>query len=400
MSNINSSYANVQEQPSFADFYTSAPSKQYSNSAGRTCSAPQIKYYNDLCSQKGVEPLAQHNTWSIEKMSEQIGVLKGMQTQGALENTFNAPTEKQIKMISDISFRSKINIKTIDPNYESYDKKQTSALIEKLFKMEKEISRTREATDNQANKIVRMWLCPDVLFSDCGWKDSYTLYEGKRMLLTPNPKDIYDFVKANLTVQAAGEFIRTHQVAYANWAKTRVSAEQQAYIRTLEGRMADISSAPKQLQQSSDANGNVITPDNQHVTEKSSVAYNPLSDVQLFQLSKDEASKYIEMLTIDLADKEMIKFPQEAMNGDYIESKRINTDTEYEKIENFVYGCYAQLGEDLIPEDNQLLTTEFTYETIAQYKRLLAHMIENDVPINWIVDALNEVPNLNYAINA
>lgn len=396
--------ANTQYVSNFNSYF--APS-EYNNQSSRKCTEKQIKYYNDLCKQKGVKPKKEKKVveWSFEKMSEKIGELLGMQsTQSA-----SGMTEKQMKTITDVLERSPdVNINKINPDWKKLDVAGASELIGKLFDVEREQRNLRPATDAQINKMIRMFLCPDVNFEDVGYEKQYTTYEGKKMYVIPTSNDLGHWVQTNVNQQAASDFIAKYRVEYMNWSRTRVSKEQSAMIRTLEERCANIRSAGSAHEQVTDINGDPIADTSVSKSEWCPVGYNKLTDLQLYLMSKKDASDYIDILQTTLADKEQIKFIPEEMKGDILESKRAGegdtaVENDIDAMSNFIYGIFAQLGEDLMPEDEQVAQTrtdKLEYSDISYIRSLLARAMAFGVSFSVIDNLLDLVPNVREELYA
>lgn len=383
----------------------------YSNQSKRKCTANQIKFYCDLCRQKVQLIDTAHEEWTFEEMSEEIGRLRGLKSQVLL-------TAKQKKTIEDVLKRTpEIDINEIAPAWAMCDIEEASTLIGKLFEMERTFRDKRQCTDAQADKMLRMYLCPDVDFTETGWVERYEVVDGRRMLIIPDSKIVLKWLKDNVNSADANAFISKYNAEYIKWATTRVSPEQKRYIQTLEGRCANLYSAGKAVEQVADIEGNLIadnpTTRGAHPREYAPVGYNPLTPLQMYQMSKDDAAKYIECLQVTLSDREQIKFTPEPMNGDRMEDKRVGTgdtavDNDIAAMANFIHGIYAQLGEELTQEATELAETPtsdfsnpaFAPKLIEQVRALIAHAITVGVGFGSIDYMLDEVPNVRVALGA
>lgn len=374
------------------------PSTHTTNAHTFSASPKQIKYYNDLCTQKGQQPVDVQGK-SSQDVSELIGALLGMRN--VIQQ---AMTTKQRETIVGIVERNDglINLSENHPQWESYDKESASKLIGQLFELERSLRDVKPITEAQVSKILRMYLCPDVIFSDIGWQDKYEMYDGRRMVVIPNSEDVKAWLLANVKQKVASDFIQKYNSAYLNWSRSRLTKEQEAHIRTLEGRCANILSPGKMVQQSVDSSGNVVDIAQQSSKEWNVQAHQPLTDLQLYMFSKDDASRYIEELNRTLQDKELIKFPSEPMHGDALEAKRTNDELgmRIKNMEHFIYGCFAELGEAVTVEEEQLITDNITSDVIEQIRQIIAKMISLKVSFNridWLLDLVPDVKQELYA---
>ena len=398
-------------EPTVAESWGGVATNQYSNANKRVCTPNQIKFYLDLCSQKSVAVDPTHAELTFEEMSEKIGNLKGLKAVSKL-------TDKQRKQIEDVLIRTpEININDIAPNWAMFGKEDASTLIGKLFELESTHKDKRPCTDAQADKMLRMYLCPDACFADLGWVERYEVRDGKNMLVIPPSSIVKEWLLANISSADANAFISKYNADYMKWSVTRVSPEQKRFIKTLEDRCANLYSAGKEVIQATDMEGRLIadnpTTRGAHPKEYAPIGYNRLTSLEMFQLSKDDAAKYIECLQATVADREQVKFAPEAMTGDRMEEKRVGTgdtavDNDIALMANFIHGIYAQLGEELTQEAAELAetpTTEFSNPAFApklieQVRALIAHAITVGVGFGSIDYMLDEVPNVRVALGA
>lgn len=380
----------------FAGFFGNTVS---TNQSTRKPTEGQIKYYNDLCLQNSVTPV-DLTSKSYEEVSKMIGELRGMRSTESM-------SEKQKDKIVEVLERTpSIDINSLAPDWQSYDKTKASALIGQLFDLERQQRHLKPASQAQIEKIARMYPCPDVIFSDTGWEDDYVLYEDRALIKRPNYQQLIDWLAANMKQDKASEFITKYNPAYLTWARSRVSKEQVGMIRTLEARCANIRSAGAEQQQAVSSDGEVLIIEKAQRKEWSPIAYNALNEWELQLLSKDSASKYIEELQACLADKELVKFAKEEMNGDYLEEQRVGegdaaVDLDIQRMSNFVHYLYSQLGEELTQEAQQVAQTptkRMTSEVIRFLQNLVKHAVSNDVPLGGIIDALDDVPEVKVVI--
>lgn len=398
MTNTNG-FVNVNNNFDYEGFFASAP--EYNNSSKRPHTDRQVKYYNDLCRQKGVAPIDLTNK-NYDEVSSLIGELKGMKGLDLI-------TPKQKETIEAILERTpSIDINIYMPNYASASKEEASTLIGTLFDLERQHRHLKPASEAQVAKIVRMYLCPDVIFTDIGWEETYQTIGGKRMLLLPNSRDLASWVATNVNQQKASEFITKYNPNYIEWSKTRLSKEQKSHIRTLEARLANLYTAGASHEQATDADGNVIVNDSASRKEWAPKGYEELSEIDLYIMSRDAASKYIEIMSAELSRKDLYKFSQEPMVGDYLEAQRVSSGDESinqdaKHMADFIYGLYAQLGEDLdevARQHAETPTKRIGYDTIEFVRELIGRSITKGISMSLITDMLDDVPEVKAEVMA
>lgn len=394
-------FVNVEQMNFDADFAGYFAEAEYTNTNVRSHTERQAKYISDLCRQKGQQQ-ADVTGMTYDEASELIGKLLGMKGTDGM-------TPKQKAKIEEIIARNPhFNINEAHPNWSKYTKDEASTLIGWLFDMERESRHLKPCTEAQVAKIVRMYLCPDVIFSDTGWVETYEERDGKRYLVRPASRFLAQWIATNMRQQDASEFITKYNAKYLEWSRGRVTKQQQAFIRQLEQRMANLYSAGGAHEQKTDADGNVIANDGPSRKEWAPKGYEELDAVSLYIMSEQAASKYIEVLQAELQRKELTRFNPESMIGDYLEEKRITTGDESVEhdaklMADFVYGLYAQLGEDLdevARQHAETPTKRIGYDTIEFVRELIGRCITKGVSMTLITDMLDDVPEVKAEVYA
>jgi len=393
---------NMNTEELYAEYLSSYATSAPTTTNVKLASEAQIKYYTDLCVQRSLVPDANASKLSSFEIRTKIEELKKI--------PYSLPmSEKQRSTILSVLERCpQINISVLKPKWEEMDVKEASVFIGELFTLERTHRSEQPISPAQVSKILRMYLCPDVIFTDTGWVETYEVHDGKRMLVIPPSSVIKEWIATNMSSADANAFISKYNVPYINWSKTRISAEQQQMIRTLEARCANIRTTSGAQEARTDEHGNVIQVEILSKKEWAPVGYNSLSDLEIYMLDKDSASKYIEQLQVVLADKDGIKFSPEPMHGDRLEALRTGdgdkgVDNDIESMANFIHGLFAQLGEELELEDIALAetkTTALTHDVIKRIRELIAHAITVGISFNAIDNLLDLVPNVRAELYA
>lgn len=340
----------------------------------RMSTARQAQFYIDLCRQKGQKVDETHKSWTYDEMSSKISELLSMKK-------IITATEKQINKIKELSER----LGMPQPKDEVLRKMpidQASALISKLIKKDKEENST--PSEAQLKMLVDMFICPDVNPLDIIpvhptlIKEKKTLQLlNKRMLenkvdkVKDNNGNIYtlkeiqdELVKKNKEIKnkintfdlttldktKVGNFIQDNRKRFYEWKNERCTKEQRDFIRTLQERLATIYKWSTNLDEiSSNIDG---TPTNEvHSTVTDEViltGQHILTDLELIQFSKDQASELIDMLQKEINNKELTKFQEEAYQ---VDDRKITDlaqlgEEEQEKIMDMFHKLYALIGQE------------------------------------------------------
>ena len=154
-------------------------------------------------------------------------------------------------------------------------------------------------TDGQINTLVNWYLCPDVPFENFGITRIVKLPEiSPRAWRFMEQDEFIDQLYTKMTKVDASEFIGTFKSAVYDWRNTRINDAQFNRIRQLEERMASLY-VPKEVTWA------LVDGEMQMVSKRvdkdwNPNAYTPMLDMQLRQMSFQEASKFIDQLESEL----------------------------------------------------------------------------------------------------
>jgi hypothetical protein len=238
-----------------------------------------------------------------------------------VRNFFPA-SEKQIQMIKDkiANLNDNVNLNIKMPS-EAELKQLTggmagtaSAMIDSLMKLEQQYADEFPPSDKQLEFIVNMYLCPDVPFEDFGVSRKVDLENG--LWRKPTPDEFAEECRKAFRRNTASKFIDDYRGTFHTWRSTRIRPSQKKYIRQLEERMSNLSS-PRAIQFAVTPEGAIIQV--QDTNKDNADKYNPtgyklMDDMYLDMYSTEEASKYIDTLKAELANKSMYRYGERSDN--------------------------------------------------------------------------------------
>lgn len=312
----------------------------------RPASAGQIKFYTDLCTQRSLKPL-DLSSMSFEDADKFI---KKLLSQPSVR--LAAPSQIEL-IVRKIDALNKKGVKI------SVTQDQLSKLtggvggsadkwIKRLIELEKEnnLNSGDIPTDKQIEFLVSMFFCPDVAFEEHNISRRINLENG--MWRQPTPLEFAQEIVLNMDKQQCNKFIDKYRGTFYTWKKTRISEGQMNHIRTLESRLSTMTSS-KSVEMSIDDEGNLV----EVTSGKSEVAvtaYDPLSDAQLLQFSREDASNYIDMLKSELERKELYRFGEvadDSMTFEEIRQAHTLVDQHeelYEELKNLMFKLESVAG--------------------------------------------------------
>lgn len=288
------------------------------NPAHKPVSPRQVAFYLDLCSQRKIKPENYH-MMTYDELKEKIQHLKS-----------NRPaTESQKQTIRETIERLQsygVQVKQLSESQLSEltggEDGTASKLIESLFQLERENSQKAPPTEQQVQRIVQMYLCPDVDFESYGIQkkfyleklDAYSTHYHtpdlleKRLWRRYTPDEFAKQIFNKFTRKDASEFITKFNPLFIEWQRTRITPRQIEYIRELEMRL--LNTAPNQTIGYEIQNGEIVQVFRpiQKGMMQNPRGYVPLSDEQIIMLSQDEASRYIEQLQLELQDRDLYRY--------------------------------------------------------------------------------------------
>jgi hypothetical protein len=290
-----------------------APTTRGGYSNDRQATPNQKKYYIDLCERKRIRP-DDVNKFTFDQMANEIEKLRSMP---------DPASENQIKKIRELSE----DIMKLDPTFKPMTEKflgtltggrngTATSLIQSLIDMSTQLNEIAPPSDAQLQIIVGWFPCPDIPFENfsiekrvyldklsayCSDTDNPEVLE-KRAWRLVTPTEFAEQIKNKMTKREASKFIDDYQHVFYDWRKTRVTAQQVKYIRELESRLDDTYTPPQHEWVVED--GEVKQIQVNRTPRKSTYApsgYVPLEEIQLAQMSFEEASEWIDRLKSEIA---------------------------------------------------------------------------------------------------
>lgn len=354
---------------------------------GRPATQAQIKYYLDLCKQRGIEPQPTEN-FNFDTMSAEIQrLMKIYPPSPAQVKLINDKinnlksiisnmhfTDEQIKQFEDneTDVISNIILGLINNNLnlDPIMKKLTggrdgtaSKLIENLINVEKQLSNIQEPTEKQLEIMVNMFFCPDVPFESYGISRRIELEGG--LWRKPTPEEFAEQIKYTLTKADASKFIDDYRGVFYEWKRTRIRPEQLRYIMELERRLAS-QSPTTEINEAYTIDGDVVQINKNKREYISGTEYVPHTQEQLIQFSIEQASEFIDQLKSELNRRESSTFEELEIEYNDINPSFYNKDKveiEYQALKDLMYKLEAiagyhdeelhdAVGIELIEDDN------------------------------------------------
>lgn len=358
---------------------TKSSSTHYRNA--RYATPAQLAFYRDLCAQKGVEEVEGVENLTFDEVSALINQLK----------SYSPISEKQKEVILNlIAELGEMGIKIKEPNLDTLTGGRNgtgSKLIEQLLSMVKNNQDKAKPRAEQLTLLTSMYLCPDVDFESYG--------VSRRIMLTDELWRRYTYeefaqqLAEKLNRQQATEIIEKNRNAFHEWKQDRITDEQKNYIRTLEARMASITT-PKEVQWTVDIEGNLV-PYVEGTTEMSPTAYTSIDEMELDMFSATQAAEYIDILKNELANKSLTMYGESNDGSLTFEPIRKPAERneimlrDYELLEELMYKLEAVAGyddEELHQAVAYMLVEDTDAETLAanraKIKEFMQDAIERD----------------------
>lgn len=316
----------------------------------------QYAFYKDLCTQRNVEAKDIAEFASYDELSDEIKKIRA----------YFPASEKQIELIkAKIENLNKMGVNIQMPNTSALTGGRdgsASTLIESLIQMENQYKDKMPPSEAQLQYMVNMFLCPDMDFEDFGIEKKVALEDNKWRYMTPT--EFAEEIKSKMNKREASHFIDKHKEAFNQWRSTRIRPEQQRYIRILEDRIAG-KETPAKTEWIVNDKGELEMKKTLIATEDVNKIWR-LTEMQLMQFSIEDASKYIEILTSELARKEKstILEPENSR-----EDKK--EDNELKALETVIYYLETVVGHELFEfheKISSLLTDGFDSTEINQIK--------------------------------
>lgn len=339
-------------------------SKTFGGVQEKLATLPQIKYYTDLCEQKQVEPKDVSNITSRE-IHKLIDELKSMAIVSIHQKDMIDRLIKETGVTIPVEILKKLT---------GGKEGSASKLIEQLLERKRSMGNELPPTEAQVKFLVDMFLCPDVAFEEFGIQKKRQIADDTFVLMTP--AEFAEEVKAKIHMSEASAFIDKYRGIFFTWKNSRATLEQIKYIRSLEERLSTKREAVAIEFAISETGEVVELPHTKPASENN--LYNKLSDLELAQMGKESAEKYINILKADLNKTELYSGFESEMNkkDETFEEIRIkdiaDTDTLEDMLTDSLYKLSAMIGHEIVDYDQSIEDLD-----IFEIKELILELIEN-----------------------
>lgn len=342
--------------------YSASPS---SRSSMRGASDSQKKFYLDLCERKRVRP-SDVNAFTFDQISKEIEELQKRPDPASIRqiDKIKELVAELIELGADLKPMSETELAVLTGGRDG----TASSLIESLFAMRTQLNEIAPATSAQIQIICEWFLCPAIPFEDfgiekkvyldklsayCSDSDNPEILE-KRAWRLMTPTEFANQIKSKMTKRVASKFIDDYRAEFYEWRKTRVTKQQVEYIRELEKRLSN-THVPREVEWA------IVDGELQQVTRPSTrmdynpVAYTPLEDMQLAQMSYEQGSEWIDKLKGEVARKNSYKsmYNEESVFGEnqqnFEDNRKATTQydaklKEYNALNDLIFSIEAILG--------------------------------------------------------
>ncbi len=355
----------------------------------------QITTYMDVCKRKGITPQDLTNVTTFDEMSELIKT--------AIAYFPASPGQKDM-IKKKIASLSEMNVTIAEPDYSTLTggkEGSASALIQALIKMEDDAKLSAPPTHKQLGWLVNMFLCPDIGFEEYGVNryielDEFDEKTGNPLRKVMTEDEFADELEAKMTGKEASSFIEKFSHVHQTWKFSRLTANQKTQIRELEDRIAGTTPIMKS-EWKVNAEGVLIqieTPAFPQPAELSPNGFIPLKELQLQQLSKDDAVLYINMLKGELARKEGT--PSEPETDDALLRNR-QTD-ELKNLQDLMFKLETVAGyadDELHDAVSSLITEGYDHDEVkkqkAKIREFMHHLLESHaISFNELIELSQE----------
>lgn len=346
---------------SFTSFLNNNKRAETARAYTERASAPtekQIQYYLDLCKRKRIQP-KEIKLFTFETLGKEIEQIRQLP---------DPASDRQIEKIKQLWQEINDLGGNLKPFSDEFLNRLTggatgtaSQLIETLMKKRMELNEVAPPSDAQLQIIVEWFLCPDIPFEYYNiqkkvFLDETTEKDGEVVKLWRymTPDEFANEIKTKMTKKQASEFIDRYRAVFYDWRKTRITQQQIRYIRELEKRLANIYT-PRQVEFAVNEEGEII--EMKHGSSRDArgdlqtVAYEPITEMQLAQMSYEEASSFIDQLKSELERKEFYRYGDIYGNEQQLlEDKRGAKDRndaiikEYTALNDLIYKLEAIAG--------------------------------------------------------
>lgn len=358
----------------------------------------QVRFYNDLCERKRITPKS-INSFTFDQLAKEIEEMRKMPDPASQRQIDKIrELEKEIiELGGDLKPISQAVLNSLTGGREG----TASSLIQSLFDMRTNMNEVAPPSDAQVQIIVEWFLCPAINFEQFGitkrvYLDHLNSYSTdvdspdvleKRLWRSVTPTEFAEQIKKKMTKKEASRFIDDNRGTFYEWRKTRITSQQVNYIRELEKRLSNIET-PKQVEWAV-VDGEIVQITNtKHKGEYYAEGYTPFSDMQLAQMSYEEASEWIDRLKYEISLK----------NSGY-QSMHNEEEVYGDNQQNFEDNRKAKNEHDARTEEfNKLNDLIFALEAILGYEDMDAHNAVQEIILDG-VDSRQALAHKSYLKN-
>lgn len=309
----------------------------------KPASPVQVKMYLDLCARKGQKPQAV-SSFTAKTIWDENDRLKQLPdvASPAQKEKIRQLHKELVELGADLKPINEEKLNLLTGGRDG----QASKLITKWINDLSELNVNSAITDEQLKTLTNWFLCPDIPFEsfilsvENGTVNGVKQYKDVELhisrvnILNETFVDTQGVVrhkwtrmtvaqfqeelKSKLTFSLARQFISKYSTQFYEWKKTRITEKRFNMVRTYEKRLMDLH-VPQEVITAVDMDENgdfvevVIRPKTSKQAYYEPVAYTPLDDLELLQMSNEDAKVYIEQLKSELADKTKPKFSEKEL---------------------------------------------------------------------------------------
>lgn len=344
-----------------------------SNYQPKQPSEKQQSVYLDMCKNRRITP-KDINTFTARTLYQEIERIK--------ELPFYC-TDAQKKTILDLMHQiNELGGKWTIPSdimFHKMPSDKASALIEKLSIERRELNEVAPATDEQAKTIAEWRACPSIPWEDyklsnrvylthlTSWSTDHNLPQEleKRAFRMRTIAEFVELVKKTLTQREANAFIYKWRSHYYEWRQTRITKGMANELRKLEYTLS-VFETSKEIVRAVNEDGEIIEIETSTSRERRNqyLPYEPLSDDDLRQLSKEQASTLISQLQKEIRDRKLTRFGASVHGNDQ--------QLLQEKIQQFAdhhgTGVAKTEQEAFVVEQRKMMDTVHRLATVVGYR--------------------------------
>jgi predicted component of type VI protein secretion system len=253
-----------------------------------------------------------------------------------------------------------------------------SQFIEFLINFERDNYDKALPTEKQLQRLCEYYLCEEVAFEEYNVKRRVALGDGLWRKLT-----VEEFVAElnnRLNRREASTIIEKYAPIHLAWKQKRATIEQRKYIMELQERMA-YRYKPRVIETGVTFEGETFefTTD---IHETGSKEYAPLTELELYMLSQDQATHLITILKKESQDTELYSYGEVNDGSATFEKLRVERDrygelkTEEDEVADFIFKLEAIHGYTF---DELRTISDNTEKFKEMFKEIITNALLEDI---------------------